>query len=853
MKRLLDSCTGNLLISVTLSFLLGTAIASRFGPSPINLPLLFPGLALLALAAILAYTLPKQWQAVMALPFFCLIGFLHTHAASYPKFPPDDIASLIRTKTKLTIMGRIISMVEYDGEQSTFDLAAEAVLVHSAAPSIIPAQPEPVHGTVHVTVQDVVPTSIKPGVYVMALMTVQPIRGVTTPGTFDYRLHMAVQNIRCSGRTSSAAELLPITEPWQSPWQRLRYFPEQARQRTAHFLMEHLDRDTASIYQALLIGTSKQIPPHILEMFKDNGCLHILAISGLHFSLLGLFTAFVLRLLFKQSQWLLLNTHVPTLALVLTAPLLCAYVFIAGMNIPAIRGLITALLTLLALALKRQRSILTLVAATALAMLALQPLALFTSSFQLSFAAVIAIITIFPRLRFFTMQAETTEPIGWRRKTLVFLQSALLVSVAATIGTLPVMLYHFNRVSLIGPVMNLIIEPLLCLWALPLGLIAFPLQYIYPAGAALIFQLGGMGIQTALLAAKTAAAFPYPSLWTITPTFFEISLFFLVCWLLFGPARTRKDRLACLPLSLLLLASFTAPLWESYQARNLQVSFIDVGQGTSTLVQLPDGSNILIDGGGYESPKFNVGQRIVAPFLWHQRIWRLDKVILTHPHKDHYNGVPFLLARFQPKWVIVNGDTGEEEAYIRLLDNAVAAKIPVRVAKTGDVLAHGPNFRLLCLKGNKDSTNATPKTVNDRSLVLHLQFGQQSFLFPADISTRVEPELIQQAEALRSEVMLAAHHGSSTSNGPRLLQAVAPSVIVVSASQSQQGKLPAPEHLATWRQKNISVLSTAEHGTIIFTTEGKILRSKTFGTNARDGEVETMKFQSNNRDLRQAP
>ena len=120
----------------------------------------------------------------------------------------------------------------------------------------------------------------------------------------------------------------------------------------------------------------------------------------------------------------------------------------------------------------------------------------------------------------------------------------------------------------------------------------------------------------------------------------------------------------------------------------------------------------------------------------------------------------------------------------------------MQVAKTGELLAEGSNFRLICLKGNNGSTNGVSKGVNDRSLVLHLQFDQQSFLFPADMSTRVEPELIQQAETLRGEVMLAAHHGSSTSNGPQLLQAVAPSIIVVSASQSQQGKLPAPEHLA---------------------------------------------------------
>ena len=129
-----------------------------------------------------------------------------------------------------------------------------------------------------------------------------------------------------------------MADPWDNDWQAISYRPEQIRQKTADFLMRHLPSDIAGLYQALLIGSVVSIPSSIMEAFKENGCFHILSISGLHFSLLGFFCVGVFTFLLKRSTWLLLHTHVPTLALILTAPILLLYTFIAGFNIPAIRS-----------------------------------------------------------------------------------------------------------------------------------------------------------------------------------------------------------------------------------------------------------------------------------------------------------------------------------------------------------------------------------------------------------------------------------------------------------------------------------------------------------------------------------
>jgi len=530
----------------------------------------------------------------------------------------------------------------------------------------------------------------------------------------------------------------------------------------------------------------------------------------------------------KRSQWLLLHAHVPTLALVLTAPLLLFYTFIAGMNIPAFRSLVTALLVLFAVVLRRQRSLIHLIAATALLVLAVSPLALFTASFQLSFAAVLAINCIYPRLPLVVARPDAKGHPNLIIKGVWTLQSMFYVSLAATAGTLPFMLYHFNRFSLIGPVMNLIIEPLLCLWALPCGLLGIPLIWIGPDLAELIFKFGSAGIWSTIWFAEAMAGFPYASIWAITPSFLEIAVFFIVLWILLQERRTACSVGSAFFLAVGLLGSFTFSLWSPWHRKELIVSYLDVGQGTSSLLQLPGGKNILIDGGGSQTEPFNPGSSIIGPYLWRQRIWRLDDLIITHPHKDHYNGLPFVYERFQPQRLIVNGDKGDEPAYLAFLETAQAKKTPIMYAEAGDKLLQQEGLLLECLGMNGLLKDFSTWSTNHRSLVLRLQFGERSFLFPGDIGVESEKMLVRDGDSLGSDVLLAPHHGSLTSASPAFIEAVSPVMIVVSAGTARQDTLPAPAHSSQWRQQGIQVLVTSRQGTVTCCTNGTMLQAATF-------------------------
>jgi competence protein ComEC len=826
MYRLLRLCTENLLISVTLCFLAGACLAHTLAEPLTRLPLPHLVLLLVLILALIAFFPGSRFRWLCPLPLFFLFGLLHTHLALHPPADPHAIATLIPERTKVTLEGRILSMVEDNGVTSRFELAATAMLVHEHPQT---TSFQPVRGKVQLSVHGSLGPAFVPGANILAIASIDQIRRYQTPGAFDLQMLLAARSIHCSGWIRSPDDMLRIHEPLRSPWQRLRFFPEQVRQHVAEFLALRLDPVSAGLYQALLIGSRANIDPYILETFKATGCMHILAISGLHLSLLGLFAVSVFTWPLKRSQWLLLHTHVPTVALILTAPILLLYAFIAGMNTPAFRALVTALLVLFAVLVRRQRTLIHLIAAAALLVLSVNPLALFTASFQLSFAAVLAINLIYPRLPVLKDRVETSLPRPRIRQGMAILQSMLYVSLAATAGTLPIMLYHFNRVSLIGPLMNLVIQPLLCLWALPWGLAALPLSTLSPDLAALLLKIGAIGIHLAVTLTETATAFPLASIRTISPNLFELVLFVAILVFVLLPQRVAVRRLLpALALTIFLLLSFTHALWYPKRPKHLTISFLDVGQGSAALLRLPNGKNILIDGGGYGNERFNVGQNVIGPYLWRQRIWRVHDIIITHPHQDHYNGLPFVYKHFRPQRLIINSDAGEESAYHQFLGQVRSKGTPIKKAVAGDILQQGEHLLLQCLGMDGLIDDSLSWSTNDRSLVLHLQFGDRRFIFPADIGVRSEKRLLSHGAPLSADILLAPHHGSLTSGGEDFIAAVSPAIIVVSSGLGRQGTLPAPARLEQWQREQIATLITAHTGTVTSTTDGTTLRIGTF-------------------------
>ncbi len=811
-------CSHNILIPVTICSCTGT-ITGRLYPSVFSQASLSALLVLLGVTAITLSFQQKQAALFLCLPLFFLISHLNTTRHLQRPLAPGHISTLLDRQQYVTLVGTLATMVEHTGQKSRFEIEAREVLMHNGQHKWLP-----VHGRIRLSIRGKI-QYLQPGMSLMILAKIGRITNFKTPGAFDYKGYMAAKNIYVNGWIKDRQSILQMQDQTQTRLQQLRYLPEQIRQSVAVFLSQRLNKNISGLYQALLVGSRAEVGPDVLERFKITGTMHLLAISGIHMGLLGLMIGTLLNWLLRRSQWLLLHFHVPSLALFGTLPILLVYALIAGMNTPVLRALIMAAILLSAVLLRRQHSLLHLVAAAALILLLFNPLVLFTVSFQLSFAAVTTLALFFPEI---TEPAHAKKPDPGKTESLIlYARLALLISITATLGTLPFMLYHFNRFSLVGPVMNLLLEPLLCFWALPWGLAAIPLMFAAPQMAVGLLKIGGIGITAGQSLTSLGASIPFASLWTITPSIPEICLYGVLFLLWRFSSQAGPAKKIILLGGLLLAAHFTKGIWFPEKPALSRISYLDVGQGSSTFMHLPDGSRILLDGGGSRSSNFNVGERIIAPFLRHQRIWRLDLAVITHPHSDHFSGMDFIFKHFQPNTLYINGDRRGEGNYSEIIEQARQQGIKITVPEAGQDIVRGRDFRFTVLGMNGLPVQHDAQ-VNDRGLVLKYTHGERAFLFPADISTRSEAVLVDNRANLTADVLLAAHHGSATSNSSSFLAAVNPSIIVVSAGKNGQAHYPAPENLAIWKQKKIRIYITRDQGTVTCSTDGNVLKCSGF-------------------------
>ncbi len=215
-----------------------------------------------------------------------------------------------------------------------------------------------------------------------------------------------------------------------------------------------------------------------------------------------------------------------------------------------------------------------------------------------------------------------------------------------------------------------------------------------------------------------------------------------------------------------------------------------------------------------------------------KQVWRLDDIIVSHPHSDHYNGLNFIIRRFKPKRLWINGNETESWPYSGLLREALQHGVQINTPEktTLELLDRKANLTGVhnYLLNKELEKKGITFSVNDYSLVSRLQHDDYTFLFPGDISAKMEKILVKQGAALQAVVLLAPHHGSSGSGSIPFISAVDPEIIVVSAGRNSQGRYPSRKHLKEWHDAGRTVLETSRHGTITLVTDGSDLQISTY-------------------------
>jgi competence protein ComEC len=306
--------------------------------------------------------------------------------------------------------------------------------------------------------------------------------------------------------------------------------------------------------------------------------------------------------------------------------------------------------------------------------------------------------------------------------------------------------------------------------------------------------------------------------------------------------RRRLLKLASLASATAVFIVVAHPFSAGSAEGRLRFDFLDVGQGDAALITMPDGSTLLVDGGGrprlsaprvdeddveeFEPDSRGVGDAVVSEYLWWRGLGRVDYVLATHADADHIDGLNAVVKNFGGEGALVGRGPLRDEEFARFAASARDAGLPVYLVERGDRLRFGSvNIDVLWPPPTDD--REAPSGNND-SLVLRVSFGQRTFLLTGDMEAEAERSLLAAGDDLRCDALKVAHHGSRTSSTEGFVHATQPSLAVVSVGQDSPYGHPHPEVLARWRAAGAQLLTTGERGTVTLSTDGEDLRVETF-------------------------
>ena len=654
------------------------------------------------------------------------------------------------------------------------------------------------------------------------LCVLHPPRGFHNPGGFSYERTLAFQRIHTVG-FSEEQGWVKLSEGHGNP---LLLQVESWRDQIRRFIEEEATPPSSAILKALVLGEREDIPEKISEQFTATGIAHLLAISGDHLGIVAFLSFSLLLWILKRSETLLLSVSAKKWAAALTIPCLLLYTFIAGAGISVVRATIMVIVFFLSILFQRERNLLHTLALAAFLILLFSPPSLFDVSFQLSFLAVLSILYIVPRIVPSLSRETILIPLetSWRQRLWKYLKLSFLVSGVATLGTAPFVALHFNRISPVGLLTNLLVIPWVGFLIVPIALLASVLSFFLPFMATWLIQVSSVTTSVLLQVVSWVASFPFASFFISTPTPVEIVLFYLLLFLTVHLKKGRAVRILFICVFLALV--FDGLYWnvkDRFQ-KDLVLTFIDVGHGDSILVEFPGGKRMLVDGGGLENDQFDIGQRVIAPFLWSKKIRRIDYLVLTHPDPDHLKGLNFVADHFRVGQFWDNGIRTESEPYWRLHETLAAKKVErLSFNQTSPPRGIEGVQIFFCNPGNEGKFSDSERKVsfhNNRSLVMRLQFHQVAILLAGDIEKEAEVRIVRSRDTLKADVLKVPHHGSSSSSTLPFLEKVNPTVAMISVGARAMGRLPHPEVIRRFQDLGCRVYRTDHHGAMTVVTDG---------------------------------
>lgn len=841
---------------------------------------LWAGSIILLCAGLLLYLVVRNRSAKsLPLLLFLALGYLSLQPWVYPLFPSNHLIHYLDDR-RWDIEGVIAVRPLMANNRQKFKLQVQRLGHDGDFVAVV--------GGLRVTVAGNAPV-LHRGDRVLFNSKLRPLRNFKNPGGFDYKRYMFFQGI-CATAYVQGRRVTISDRHTSHFWSDLI---DNTRHRIARIIAGTGKGPQSGVLTALLVGDRSHIAQGTREAFNRAGVGHLLAISGLHIGIVATMAFLFLQRMLTNIKPLLWRARTRKTAALLALIPVWFYGFISGFSPSTQRAVIMVSVFLMTFLFEREHDIMNTIALAAVAILVIFPPSMYSISFQLSFSAVLAIIFGFACVnRWHSPDRDRDRhPViqNLKKRSIDF----LWVSVFAIGGTFPLVMHYFNQVSLVGIVANFIIVPLVGFTVVPLGLIAVFLSSFCLNCAAWCFTVCGVILKLSLKLIDAFAGFEYAAVKTFTPTVLEIGCYYVLFWAVLSliqkqhasadgnaqpggasveasapvrkkhvfrkthtlPSRffgfvadtigylrvqktlfNQRKFIATLAVVAIFVLICDTGYWLHYRLwhRELRITIMDVGQGNAALLELPDGDTMLIDGGGFsDNSIFDIGARVVAPFLWRKKIKTIDTLVLTHPNSDHLNGLIYIAEHFKVQKMWTNSEARDTLGYQKLM--GVIAKRGIILPNFGQLprkqIVRGVEINILYPSDNFLEKKGEDKWrhTNNNSMVIRVSLGSISFLFPGDIMAEAEKELVEISQkGLASTVLLAPHHGSTSSSTALFLDRVAPQIVAISSDWKNRFKFPHPAALQQYLRRGYQIYRTDTCGAIEFITDGENLSVKSF-------------------------
>lgn len=572
-----------------------------------------------------------------------------------------------------------------------------------------------------------------------------------------------------------------------------------------------------AVLAALIYGDQSEVPAELRAAYARTGTAHVLSVSGLHIAVVAAAAFGLLRLLLVRCGWLALRTLVVRWAAVGALIPATLYAALSGGAVATLRALVMGALALGAITLLRRADVWTAIAAAAILLALGDPGVAGEASFQLSFAAVTALVaagTWLARWRA-ARGGRWADDRRLAGRGLGLVAGALVAALAAGVATAPITAYHFGSFALLGVLANLVVVPLVGSVALLIGLAGTVVLPISSGVAALLFELAALAIAPGNALVVWLAARPGAAVDAGVPSALHV-----VAWLALAVAilSTGAVRRAAIVTGVVVAATLALQIAYERFAPRVTIRFVDVGQGDATLIRGPQGAATLIDAGGLNGA-FDPGERVVTPALRRAAVHELDVMALSHPDHDHHGGLAAVARALRVGEFWSSGQSSPSASFRALGDALVQRAVTQRRVARGTVEALAGGLALEVLH---PVAGTATRSRNDGSLVVRATFGATRVLLTGDVETAGESEILRRREPIAATVVKAPHHGSRSSSSRAFVARARPSLVVALLGANNRFGFPAAEVRRRYERLGAAWLQTDRDGEVVIRSDGQL-------------------------------